>query len=243
MNPEQTRAHWRAEESEVRERLAERAGYVRAEQLDGRSGIQTPQAIFAGELPSPPMGDTLGFVPIRIEHGLAVFQGKPEFPLLQPAWNRSAAGLPRCWIQPGLRGTITPAAKGTTLELKVNLVRSLTDAVPLVRAEGILVHSGRQVATAEGRIVGPDTKLYAHATTTCLIFDRPNRPFDEEACADVRHMLVSISLPSSDARPRRSESNGEFAEVCAIPLGPFRAYFNERTERLRMIPAEVSSGR
>ncbi len=68
-----------------------------------------------------------------------------------------------------------PAAKGyTTLELKVNLVRSLTDAVPLVRAEGILVHSGRQVATAEGRIVGPDTKLYAHATTTCLIFDRPN---------------------------------------------------------------------
>jgi acyl-coenzyme A thioesterase PaaI-like protein len=26
------------------------------------------------------------------------------------------------------------------------------------------------VATAEGRIVGPDGKLYAHATTTCLIF-------------------------------------------------------------------------
>src|SRR5438046_10218291 len=74
MNPEQTLAHWRAEESEVRERLAERAGYVRAEQLDGRSGIQTLQAIFAGELPSPPMADTLGFVPIRIEHGLAVFQ-------------------------------------------------------------------------------------------------------------------------------------------------------------------------
>ena len=25
---------------------------------------------------------------------------------------------------------------------------------------------------AEGRLVGPDGKLYAHATTTCLIFDR-----------------------------------------------------------------------
>ena len=47
-------------------------------------------------------------------------------------------------------------------------------------------------------------------------------------------MLVSISLPSSDARPWRSESNGEFAEVCAITAGrPFRAYFNERTERLQ----------
>jgi uncharacterized protein (TIGR00369 family) len=67
-----------------------------------------------------------------------------------------------------------PAGKGyTTLELKVNMVRPLTDAVPLVRAEGKIIHTGRQVAMAEGRIVGPDGKLYAHATTTCLIFDHP----------------------------------------------------------------------
>lgn len=68
--------------------------------------------------------------------------------------------------------SMLPAAGAyTTLELKVNIVRPLTDAVPLVRVEGILVHGGRQVATAEGRIVGPDSKLYAHAATTCLIFD------------------------------------------------------------------------
>ena len=67
-----------------------------------------------------------------------------------------------------------PAGKGyTTLEIKVNLVRPLTDSVPLVRAEGKLIHVGRQVGTAEGRIVGPDGKLYAHATTTCLIFEYP----------------------------------------------------------------------
>jgi len=67
-----------------------------------------------------------------------------------------------------------PVGKGyTTLELKLNIVRALTEAVPLVRAEGKLLHAGRQVATAEGRLVGPDGKLYAHATTTCLIFDRP----------------------------------------------------------------------
>lgn len=70
--------------------------------------------------------------------------------------------------------TTLPAGKAyTTLELKVNMVRPLTDATPLVRAEGKVVHVGRQTATAEGRIVGPDGKLYAHATTTCLIFDAP----------------------------------------------------------------------
>jgi len=70
--------------------------------------------------------------------------------------------------------TTLAAGRGyTTLELKVNLVRALTDAVPLVRAEGKVIHVGRQTGTAEGRIVGPDGKLYAHATTTCLIFDIP----------------------------------------------------------------------
>ena len=50
-------------------------------------------------------------------------------------------------------------------------MRPLSDLVSLVRAEGKVIHAGRQIATAEGRIVGPDGKLYAHATTTCLIFD------------------------------------------------------------------------
>ena len=36
-----------------------------------------------------------------------------------------------------------------------------------------MVHAGRQVATAEGRLVGPDAELHAHASTTCLIFDPP----------------------------------------------------------------------
>jgi acyl-coenzyme A thioesterase PaaI-like protein len=29
------------------------------------------------------------------------------------------------------------------------------------------------LATAEARLVGPDGTLYAHATTTCLVFDLP----------------------------------------------------------------------
>jgi uncharacterized protein (TIGR00369 family) len=59
----------------------------------------------------------------------------------------------------------------TTLEFKVNLVRGLTDRVPLVRAVGRVLHRGRQVTTAEADLVGHDGKLYAHATTTCLVFD------------------------------------------------------------------------
>jgi hypothetical protein len=45
MNPEETLARWRAEEKAVRERLAEKAGCARTEQLDGRSGLEALQAI------------------------------------------------------------------------------------------------------------------------------------------------------------------------------------------------------
>ena len=59
----------------------------------------------------------------------------------------------------------------TTLELKVNLVRALTVNTPDVTATGQVMSAGRRVATASGPITGPDGTLYAHATTTCLIFE------------------------------------------------------------------------
>ena len=59
----------------------------------------------------------------------------------------------------------------TTLELKVNYIRALTDRVGPVRAEGRVIHVGKQIGTAEGKLVDADGKLYAHASTTCLIFN------------------------------------------------------------------------
>jgi uncharacterized protein (TIGR00369 family) len=176
MNIEETVARWQAEADAVRARLAA-PGVADPSQVSGRTGMEVFEAIFAGELPRPPIGDTLGFVPIHIEPGVAVFQGRPQAKHYNPlgmvhgGWFAtlldSAVG---CAVHSTL-----PAGKAyTTLELKINLVRALTDAVPLVRAEGKLVHGGKQVATAEGRLVGPDGKLYAHASTTCLIFDQPS---------------------------------------------------------------------
>jgi uncharacterized protein (TIGR00369 family) len=45
----------------------------------------------------------------------------------------------------------------------------MTEATGRVRAIGQLIHAGRRLATAEGRLVDDDDKLYAHGTTTCLI--------------------------------------------------------------------------
>jgi uncharacterized protein (TIGR00369 family) len=176
MSQNDTVAQWEAEEQAVRERMSAEVGIARTENMAGLPGMAMFEGIFNGELPQPPIGQTLDFVPIHVEPGRAVFQGRPQFRHYNPlgtvhgGWFAtlldSAVG---CAVH-----SMMPAGKAyTTLELKINIVRALTDRVPLVRAEGKIIHAGGQTATAEGRLTGPDGKLYAHATTTCLVFDFP----------------------------------------------------------------------
>jgi uncharacterized protein (TIGR00369 family) len=175
VDPARTLEEWRALEAKVRSRLGD-TGVATAEQVAGRSGMQVFEAIFSGALPRPPIGDTLDFLPVEIEPGRAVFQGRPlprhynPLGIVHGGWFAtlldSAVG---CAIHAAL-----PAGKTyTTAELKVNIVRPLTDRIPLVRAEGKVIHLGSRMATADGRMTGPDGKLYAHASTTCFIFDSP----------------------------------------------------------------------
>jgi uncharacterized protein (TIGR00369 family) len=175
LSPEETLQLWQDEEAAVRRRLAA-PGVARPDQLTGKSGLQVFEAIFAGELPSPLIGMTLDFVPLRIEHGLAIFQGRPGRAHYNPlgavhgGWF--ATLLDSC-VGCAVHSALSAGQAYTTVELKINFVRALTDTVPLVRAEGRIIHLGRSLGTAEGRLVGHDGKLYAHATTTCFIFEAP----------------------------------------------------------------------
>ena len=67
-----------------------------------------------------------------------------------------------------------PSIGYTTAELSVNLVKAI-GKTSRVRAIGTVLHCGRQLATAEAKLVGPDGTLYAHATTTCLVFEIPSQ--------------------------------------------------------------------
>ena len=77
MTVDQVIKRWKADEATVRARLREPDAASR-EQVTGRSGMEVFEAIFAGELPPAPIGDTLDFVPIHMAPGEAVFQGRPQ---------------------------------------------------------------------------------------------------------------------------------------------------------------------
>lgn len=167
---------WLAEEKDVLNVIdaGVGVGVARPDQIAGKSGLELMQAMLRGELPSPSIAHTLDFVLVRAEYGHAVFQGRPGAAHMNPLGTVHGgwfATLLDSAMGCSVHTRLTPGQGYTTAELSVNIVRALTPRVARVRAEGRVIHCGRQLATAEARLVGPDGTLYAHATTTCLVFE------------------------------------------------------------------------
>ena len=167
---------WIAQEEDVLGRMhaGAGAGVSRPDQVAGKSGMEMMQAMLRGELPYPPIARTLDFTLIEVSEGRAVFQGTPG-----PAHLNPMGSIHGGWYATLLDSelgcavhTMMPPGRGyTTAELGVNLVKAIGAKAPRVRAEGKVIHCGRQLATAAARLFGPDGTLYAHATTTCLVFE------------------------------------------------------------------------
>lgn len=149
---------------------------VTAAAAAGRSGVEFLQAMVDGEVPTPPIARLLGMGIESIEPGRVAFTLDTGEHLYNPIG--SIHGGVFCTVLDSAMGCAVhaalPAGRAyTTLELKVSFMRPLTTAVARVRAIGEVLTSGRRVATAEGRLVGDDGTLFAHATTTCLVWDLP----------------------------------------------------------------------
>ena len=144
-----------------------------AEQGLKLSGMEYIQAIFRGELPAPPISELMGFRGVEAAPGRAVFELEPGPQHYNPIGS----------VHGGVALTLLDSAMGcavhtllkagvayTTLEVKTNFVRPITAETGVIRCEGIVIHLGSRIATAEGKLTDSTGKLLAHGTTTCLIF-------------------------------------------------------------------------
>jgi len=143
-----------------------------AQAARGLAGLDFLRKIIAGDLPQPPIAHTLDYALLEIEPGRAVFGFQPSEIHYNPI-GMVHGGIP-CTLLDSAMGcavhSTLPAGAGyTTLELKVNIVKAIGKDTGFLRAEGKLIHAGRSTAVAEGRLVDDSGKLYAHATTTCMI--------------------------------------------------------------------------
>jgi uncharacterized protein (TIGR00369 family) len=150
---------------------------ILAKEAGTAAGLVLLRRLIAGELPQPPIAELLGFRLAQVEHGFAVFEIEPA------EYHYNPIGV----VHGGVAGTLLDSCMGcavhstlpagvgyTTLEFKVNLVRAVTMNTGPMRAEGRIVHGGARMATAEGKLIDAAGKIYAHGTTTCMIFPLNN---------------------------------------------------------------------
>ena len=137
------------------------------------SGIDFISAIRDGNLPPAPIQDLLGFDLVESSEGRTVFACMPSESHYNPigvVHGGVAATLLDSAMGAAVHTTLPEGSAYSTLETKFNLVRAITADTGEIRAEGVVVHRGSRVATAEGRIVrASDGKLLAHGTSTCLV--------------------------------------------------------------------------
>ena len=142
------------------------------EQASALSGLESLRLMISGELPQPPMARLMDIRLVAVEHGMAVFASTPgeyHYNPLGSVHGGFGATLLDSAMGCAVHSTLGTGDGYTTLELKINFLRPLTHATGLVRGTGTVIHAGRTTALAEGKIEDAAGKIYAFATSTCLI--------------------------------------------------------------------------
>lgn len=136
------------------------------------SGLEFLTRVASGEFPPPPMAQLMNIRLAHVEKGRVIFEATPE------EYHYNPLGV----VHGGMAATLLDSALGccvnshldagdvyTTLELKVNYLRPIMLATGLVRAVATTVHIGRTTALVEGKVLDAQDRIYAYASSTCLI--------------------------------------------------------------------------
>ena len=122
-----------------------------------------------GTIPTPPIGELLGFAPVSTGNGESVVTLEADARHANPMGTLHGGVL--CDIADFAMGlayasTLGPGESFTTLELKINFLKPVWNAQ--LRAVGKVVKRGRTVGLVECDVFDEREQLIAHATSTCM---------------------------------------------------------------------------
>ncbi|HKU39050.1 MAG TPA: PaaI family thioesterase [Polyangiales bacterium] len=140
----------------------------------GLDGLGQMRALIASGR-KPGIMHSLEFELEQVDAGLAVFTALPGEHVYNPIGSVHggyAAALLDSACGCAVHTKLSATQAYTTLEIKVAYHRAITRDTKRLRAEGRVVSIGRRAAFAEGTLKDDEGKLYASATSTCLVFDR-----------------------------------------------------------------------
>jgi uncharacterized protein (TIGR00369 family) len=137
------------------------------------SGLEFMEHLIKEKLRAP-IGMILGFELVEVSEGRAVFEAEAGPWAFNPigsvhgGWYAAVLDAP---LGVALHTMLPKGVGYKTLELNVNLLRGVTSDTGVLRAVGTVVHRGRRTAVTEARMEDSTGRLYAYATSTCLILE------------------------------------------------------------------------
>jgi uncharacterized protein (TIGR00369 family) len=155
------------------EKETARIGVPPLDTMRAMTGLDFLRGIVEGTLPAPPITETLGYTLAEVAPGFALFTMTPSFKHYNPIGSVHggvAATLLDSCMSCAIQTNFAVGTGYTTLEIKINYVRAITQDTGPIRAEGRSLYVGRRSATAEGKIIDAKGTLLAHGTATCLVF-------------------------------------------------------------------------
>lgn len=143
------------------------------------SGMEFLRALMDGTIPAPAFASTCRIRPIEVAHGRVVFEGEPKGDFYNPL-GVVHGGWIATLLDTGMASAVHSALKAgetfTTLSMTTTFVKPVLEQSGPLRCEGMMLHGGGRVASAEGKVYDANGNLVAHGTEACLIIKAARGP-------------------------------------------------------------------
>lgn len=149
------------------------------EPMAGLSGVDFFRASMRGEVPMPPISETIGWTIVGVEKGLIRLRFEPQEYLFHGAGilhGGVLATLLDSAMASAVISTLDAGRACTTVSMTVSNIRAVRMGDGPLFAEGKVEHAGRRAATATGAITDETGRLYARAMTNCIVFAPEDPP-------------------------------------------------------------------
>jgi uncharacterized protein (TIGR00369 family) len=145
-----------------------------ARAIVGREPLTWMREMMEGRIPPPPAARLMDFGIESVEAGKIVFSMHTHEWMSNPAGvvhGGMAATLLDTVMTLAVNSKLAPEKMCTTIDLQVRFLRPLFPTGEKVVGEGVAVHVGATLGTAEGRVFDANGKLVAHGTAALAIID------------------------------------------------------------------------
>jgi uncharacterized protein (TIGR00369 family) len=143
---------------------------------EGLSGFELMRAIAEGRVPPPPVGSLVGVDGFTAEKGRVTVGFEPaayHYNALGSVHGGVIATVIDIVLGSAVHSTLKTGQGFTTLTLELKYHRAVTAKSGRLTAVAEVVTRGRDIVTAEARLVDRSDRLFANATSTLMILRSP----------------------------------------------------------------------